>query len=284
MAKILIVTGFSGAGKSTSMKALEDFGYETIDNLPLNYLNLIIEDREQNAKPLAIHIDTRTRLFSPQKLVLAIEELREKFDDKIQCLFLRCNRDVIARRYTETRHTHPMALGRPIIDGIDEDLNKLKTLIDCADLVVDTTDMTVHDLKRTLKHYYLPPHDKGVFINIISFSYKKGIPRTADLVFDMRFLKNPHYDEELRPLTGKNAAIQDYIRSDEGFQEFEKSLKSLLAFLLPRYEQEGKSYLTIAIGCSGGKHRSVFLAELIYHWLKDQSFNSGIQHREIGDL
>lgn len=283
MIKILIVTGLSGAGKSTCLKALEDFGYETIDNLPLNFLRSIILDRHETDKPVAIHLDTRTKFFSVQNLLKEYEDLKDQFQDQINLLFLRSSRDILARRYTETRHAHPMALGRPVLDGIDDEFIYLTPLLDIADQVIDTSDLSVHDLKRTLKGHYFPEKGKGLYVHFVSFSYKKGIPRTADLVFDMRFLTNPHYNEKLRPLTGKDRAVQEYIEQDPDFETFQQELKNILSLLLPRYEQEGKSYLTIAIGCSGGKHRSVYLAISLYQWLQTLSYNCGLQHREIGD-
>ena len=277
MQKILIVTGMSGAGMTTSLKILEDMGYETIDGVPLSLLTQLTG----RSDPLAIGVDIRTRGFGVSPLLEELDQMKAATDLDLSLVFLDCADEVIERRYVETRHRHPLAEDRPVADGIRHERQLLASLQDRADLVIDTTEMAIKDCKRILQGNFALSDKKHLSIFVTSFSYKKGIPREADLVFDVRFLRNPHYDQNLRPLTGEDEAVGAYVRQDEEFERFFNNLKTLIHPLLPRYSAEGKSYLTIAIGCTGGQHRSVYIARKLHEWLVKAGENAQLQHREL---
>lgn len=274
---VLVVTGLSGAGMTTSLKILEDMGYETIDGVPLSLLAQLVG----RPAPLAIGVDIRTRGFGVDALIDELDELRKRHDLILSLVFLDCSDIVLERRYVETRHRHPLADDRPIGDGIRHERSLLSPLQDRADLVIDTTEMAIKDCKRILQGHFALSAKKPLNVFVTSFSYKKGIPREADLVFDVRFLQNPHYDPDLKPLTGMDDRVGAYVRKDAYFEDFMSHLKNLLEPLLPRYMAEGKSYLTIAIGCSGGQHRSVYVARCLAKWLLEIGENAQLQHREL---
>jgi len=277
--KIVIVTGLSGAGMTTSLKILEDMGYETVDGVPLPLLHQLIAS--DHSHPIAIGIDIRTRGFGVTPLLEELDHLKSKEDLDLSLLFLDCSDEIIERRYVETRHRHPLAEDRPISDGIKHERQILQALLKRSDLVIDTTDMAIKDCKNMLQGHFALNDVKSLRVFVTSFSYRHGIPREADLVFDVRFLRNPHYDKILRPLNGQDQAVGQYITKDESYESFFANLKQLLKPLLPRYSEEGKSYLTIAIGCTGGQHRSVFLAEELSAWLNEIGENAQLQHREL---
>lgn len=277
--KIVIVTGLSGAGMTTSLKILEDMGYETVDGVPLPLLHQLIAS--DHSHPIAIGIDIRTRGFGVTPLLEELDHLKSKEDLDLSLLFLDCSDEIIERRYVETRHRHPLAEDRPISDGIKHERQILQALLKRSDLVIDTTDMAIKDCKNMLQGHFALNDVKSLRVFVTSFSYRHGIPREADLVFDVRFLRNPHYDKILRPLNGQDQAVGQYIAKDESYESFFANLKQLLKPLLPRYSEEGKSYLTIAIGCTGGQHRSVFLAEELSAWLNEIGENAQLQHREL---
>jgi len=277
MQKILIITGLSGAGMTTSLKVLEDMGYETIDGVPISLLPQLTD----SPQPLAIGIDIRTRGFKVDHLLTQLDDLHNEQHIDVKIVFLDCADDVIERRYVETRHRHPLAEDRPVSDGIRLERLQLAPLRERADQVIDTTDMAIKDCKRILQGSYSLETSPSLSIFVTSFSYKRGIPREADLVFDVRFLRNPHYDLTLRPLTGEDEAVGSYIEADAHFAPFFSALTHLLHPLLPRYSAEGKSYLTLAIGCTGGQHRSVYTAKKLAHWLKNAGENAQLQHREL---
>jgi len=277
MQKVIVVTGLSGAGMTTSLKILEDMGYETIDGVPLSLLGQLVGKPEA----LAIGVDIRTRGFGVSPLLEELDSLKECDDLDLSLLFLDCANDVIERRYVETRHRHPLADDRPVADGIRHERQILAPLQDRADIVVDTSELAIKDCKRILHGYYALNSDNPLSVFVTSFSYKKGIPREADLVFDVRFLRNPHYDLALRSLTGLDADVGAYVEQDDAFNGFWGNLTNLIQPLLPRYSAEGKSYLTIAIGCTGGQHRSVYLAEKLWKWLQKNGENVQLQHREL---
>ncbi len=278
--KVLIVTGLSGAGMTTSLKILEDMGYETVDGVPLTLFSQLIG----RAAPLAIGIDIRTRGFGVDPLLDELDDLKAHPELDISFLFLDCADEIIERRYVETRHKHPLADERPVPDGIRHERQILSPLLERADLVLDTSDMAIKDCKRILQGQYSLEDKKPLSIFINSFSFKKGIPREADLVFDVRFLRNPYYDQSLRKLTGQDEAVGAYIEKDDGYKDFLDNLKNLIQPLLPRYMAEGKSYLTIAIGCTGGQHRSVYISRKLHEWLVEVGENAQLQHRELTKL
>lgn len=284
-ASVLLVTGLSGAGKTTALKALEDFDYEVVDNLPLSLLPSLVQgghDTESGRRrPLAIGVDIRTRDFGVPLLLAELERLSGQEGVAVRVLFIDCDDAVLHRRYSETRHRHPLAGDRPVMDGIQHERRLVSPLRERADDIIDTTDMTVADLKRVMQLRFERDRQTGLTVAVVSFGFRKGLPREADLVFDVRFLANPHYDPELRPLTGRDAKVGAFIAADAGFKDFFAHLTGLLAPLLPRYQAEGKSYLTIALGCTGGRHRSVFLAERLAAWLVGTGRKVQLYHRDL---
>jgi UPF0042 nucleotide-binding protein len=278
--RLLLVTGLSGAGHSSALKALEDMGYEAVDNLPLFLLGGLMENPEMLARPIAIGVDSRTRDFSVAALEQHMARLRALPGIELRLLYLDCSDDILQRRFKETRRRHPLASDRPVIDGIAQERALLAPLRHIADVAIDTSELRLGDLKQMLLGHFAVEQTQAA-LSVISFSYREGLPREADLVFDVRFLRNPHYDETLRPHTGRDAAVADFIEADPAFAPFFASLTAMLAPLLPAYDREGKSYVTIAIGCTGGRHRSVHLAERLAAWLKGQGRGVHLRHRDI---
>jgi len=280
---VVIVTGMSGAGKSSCLKALEDLGFEAVDNLPLGFLSrLVLEDRQSGAAhPIAIGVDIRTRDFNPETFIAEVRRLSDQSGVPVTLLFLDCDDTVLSTRFAATRRRHPLALDRPVSDGIAQERDLIRPLRDAANTVIDTTDKNLGTLKRVLEVHFGADADHGLTLFVTSFSFAKGLPREADLVFDVRFLDNPYYDEALRPLTGRDAAVGAHIQRDPAFDVFFQNLTSLIEPLLPRYAAEGKSYLTIAIGCTGGKHRSVYTTERLCAWLEERGEHVHGHHRDI---
>ncbi|MEO3435563.1 RNase adapter RapZ [Inquilinus sp. CAU 1745] len=279
--RVILITGLSGAGMTTALKSLEDLGHEAIDNLPLALMPPLVDQIEPHGRPLAITIDSRTRDFSADALVAHVKALQAREDIDARLLFVDCDPDVLQRRFTETRRRHPLAIDRPVSDGISREQQIVAPLRDQADLVIDTSILTIHELRRFLAAEFAEPGESGLFVFVTSFAFRRGLPREADLVFDVRFLDNPHWDPELRPLTGLDAAVQTVILQDPDFDGFLDRLTGLLGPLLPRYNREGKSYLTVAVGCSGGRHRSVFVAERLASWLSGLNYRVGLAHRDL---
>ncbi len=215
-------------------------------------------------------------------LVRRIRELRLRADIAIQLLFLDCDSEALQRRYTESRRPHPLAPDRPVKDGISEERKRLGWVRDSADVVIDTSALSPHQLKQLLGGHFALGRSLDTRLSVMSFSYRRGLPREADLVFDARFLRNPHYQPALRSLTGRDRAVGRFVDADPAFAPFFSGLTGLLAPLLPRFEQEGKSYLTIAIGCTGGKHRSVLVAERLAQWLGRHGRAAIVRHRDAG--
>lgn len=279
--RVVILTGMSGAGLSTSLKIFEDLGYESVDNLRLSLVPALIDDVSISDRNLAVAIDTRNVSFSVEHLLCVVRDLRLRDDLKVGLLFLDSADDMLQQRFTETRRRHPLALDRPVTDGIRREREILWPLKNEADQVIDTSAISVHDLRRIIAGQYRLDNALGLTLFVTSFSYRLGIPREADLVFDARFLANPHWDLALRPLTGCDAEVADYIRRDPDYAGFMDRLSQLLLPLLPRYQQEGKSYLTIAVGCTGGRHRSVFVAEELTNILAVNGYVVGLGHRDL---
>jgi RNase adapter protein RapZ len=279
-AHVLLVTGMSGAGRSTALKTLEDMGYEAFDNLPLSLVPALVESAAADAPAIAVGADLRTRGFAIESMLGTLDEVINRTARKLEVLFIDCDDERLERRYTETRRPHPLAGDRPVMDGIRLERRGVAALRDRADLVIDTSNLTTADLKRLLTgHFALETIGLRVFVT--SFAYRHGIPRDADLIFDVRFLDNPHYVAELRQLTGRDAAIAAFIEQDPGFGPFFSGLWQLLRPLLPRYEQEGKTYLTIGIGCTGGRHRSVYVAERLAAQLRAAGLPVELSHRDL---
>jgi len=278
--RALVVTGMSGAGRSTALKALEDLGYEAVDNLPLSLVPGLMSHRPLSA-PLALGADVRTRDFGASALADTLDRLAREGGARPAVVFLDCDDDRLVERFTETRRRHPLALDRPVIDGIRLERQYVSPLRDRADLVIDTTDLSPADLKRVLHGHFALDRSPGISLSVISFSYRHGLPRDADIVFDARFLRNPHYVPALKPQTGLDPEVGAYIEGDPDFSTFFRDLGKLMDALLPRFEGEGKSYLTIAIGCTGGRHRSVYLAERLAASLGEQGRAVTVRHRDL---
>jgi len=288
-ARVVFVTGMSGAGRSSALKALEDIGYEAVDNMPLSLIAGLLaplsKSAARHALPLAVGVDIRTRDFGVGPLLETLDALMAESDLDAHLLFLDASDDVLLRRYTETRRRHPLAVDRPVRDGIAHERRMLAKLRLRADRLIDSSDFAPGDLRRIVEGLYGLDRRGQLSVCVTSFSYRLGVPREADLVFDARFLRNPHYVPALKPHSGLDKDVGAYVAADAGFDEFFDSLTHLLALLLPRFAQEGKSYLTIAVGCTGGRHRSVYVTERLAAWLRRQSFDGATDvmtlHRDI---
>jgi len=283
---ILLVTGMSGAGKSTVLRTLEDLGWEVVDNLPLLLLDRLLgaplpEGAERSSQPLALGIGARTRDFDPDRIVKRIKKLREEHGHDIGTLFLDCSGGELERRYSETRRRHPLALDRPASDGIARERELLAPMRRWANRLIDTTNLSANELAQQVRSTFSGERLGEPTLSVMSFGYARGLPRNADLVFDMRFLRNPHWVPELRPGTGLDKDVSAYIAADPAYDEAMKQIESLLLFLLPRYRAEGKSYVTIAFGCTGGRHRSVHVAERVAARLRDEGFSPTVAHRDL---
>jgi len=280
--RIVLITGYSGAGKSTTLNQFEDLGWEVADNIPLSLLApMVREIAREGGLNIAAGVDTRTRGFSAAKLLELIGQLRADGKSEVELLFLECDTDVLLRRFTETRRKHPLASDRPVADGIAREQTLFKSLREKADTCLDTTLLSLPDLRHQLIHRFSLEDRPALTTTVMSFSFKKGVPREADLLFDLRFLRNPYYDVLLRPLSGKDAAVVTYIMEDSAFVPFMEQLSQMLDLLLPRYLEEGKSYLTIAIGCTGGRHRSVCVAEKIHDHMDKKGYFTQLIHRDL---
>ena len=278
---LVLVTGLSGAGRSTALKALEDEGYEAIDNLPMTMLAGLLSHNAETPAPLAVAVDVRSRQFDASAFLAQIAQLKAQKDLRVTVVFLESDADALLRRFTETRRRHPLATTRSVEEGIALERELMAPVRTVADLVVDTTTMSGGDLRRHVVAHLEPGKRRSLAVFVTSFSYRQGVPRNADLVFDVRFLDNPHYVDALRPQSGCDAAVAAHIENDPAFAPFMEKLTALLDFLLPAYEREGKHYLTIAIGCTGGRHRSVFVAERLAALLSDARRRVSLQHRDL---
>lgn len=281
--RLVIVTGMSGAGRTSCLKVLEDQGFEAIDNLPIPLIERFIRLDDGLERDLAIGLDSRTRAFAPDRLVALVDKLaRANPSVGVSLLFFDCDDEALQQRYTETRRRHPLAADRPVQDGIAAERALLRPLQAAATLVIDTTLLSLPELKRLLTgHFATADKTPGLIVSCVSFAYRSGLPREADLVFDVRLLRNPHYIPALKSLTGLDPAVQAHVASDPGFAAFAAQLEALLLPLLPRYQAEGKSYLTIAVGCTGGQHRSVFVTERLATALRAAGYEVSTLHREL---
>lgn len=274
-APLLIVTGLSGAGMSSVLKALEDMHYEAFDNFPLSLIDPLLKDSKDTAYPIAVGVDSRTRGF---KATSVLEIVRRH---KARLLFVTCDDTVLQKRFTETRRRHPLAKDRPVLDGIRRERRLLWDIQTQADLVIDTSEMSIHDLRHAVAGHFGNKNKTRMTISLKSFGFKYGVPREADIVMDVRFLKNPNWVRSLKHKTGLQKNVGAYIETDPAFKSFLKNFKGMIKPLLPRYAAEGKSYLTIAIGCTGGRHRSVYTLGLLEAWLKGMGHTTHAEHRDI---
>jgi UPF0042 nucleotide-binding protein len=284
--RVLLVTGMSGAGRTTALKSLEDMGWETSDNLPLALVDRLLASplppgSVEDDRPLAVGIDSRTRGFDVRAILKRIESLRTGEKLAIEILFLDCDGTVLVQRFSATRRRHPLALDRPAEDGILEERELLRPLRDAADYLIDTSSHTTNSLQQEMRERFGEGEAAEPTLMVTSFGFSRGLPRGADLVFDCRFLRNPHWVPELRPGTGLDADVAAYVTGDPVYEEAVSRFEDLLVLLLPRYAGEGKSYINIAIGCTGGRHRSVHVAERIARRLREAGFSPTIMHRDL---
>jgi UPF0042 nucleotide-binding protein len=283
---ILLVTGMSGAGKSTVLDTLEDLGWEVVDNLPLVLLDRLLASplpgaADGDSRPLAIGFGAATRGFEPGRIVKRIKQLRDEYGHEVGTLFLDCAGSELERRYAETRRRHPLALDRPASDGIAREREMLAPLRQWANRVIDTTALSANALAAQIRTTFQRDGLGEPVLSIISFGYARGLPSNADLVFDMRFLRNPHWVEALRPGTGLDADVAAYVAADPAYEDAVAQIEALLLTLLPRYRAEGKSYVTAAFGCTGGRHRSVHVADRMASRLRDAGFSPTVTHRDL---
>lgn len=276
---IVLVTGPSGAGRTTAINVLEDLGFEAIDNLPLRLLPGLVEAAGAS-RPMALGLDSRNRDFSTAALLDVIEMLEAQERCDLAVLYLDARSEVLLRRYSETRRRHPMAPAETPEIGVQRELNLMQPIRDQASHLLDTSDMNVHQLKAEIEHLFAPQGRK-LAISIQSFSYKRGVPRSIDMVFDCRFLANPYWEKALRSMNGRDAPVQAHVQADKRFDGFFDRVLDLTRFLLPAYREEGKSHLSIAFGCTGGQHRSVTLAESLAKALAKEGQQVSIRHREL---
>jgi RNase adapter protein RapZ len=280
MGQIVLVTGMSGAGRTTALKALEDCGFEAVDNLPVALLGSLVRPGDRPDRDLAIGIDCRTRAFDPPHLIRRMAAQRGDEGPKPQLLFLDCEDEILRRRFNETRRRHPLALDRPVTDGIAHERRVMAELREHADLVIDTSQLAPGDLRRLVTGYFTTGKERHLILSVLSFAYRGGLPREADLVFDVRFLANPHYVDELRPKDGRDPAVRAYVEADPAYPLLLERLEGLLFPLLPSYQREGRSYLTIAFGCTGGRHRSIVVAEAFVARLRAAGWPVVVRHRD----
>jgi UPF0042 nucleotide-binding protein len=281
---LLIVTGLAGAGKTTALKVLEDLGWEVVDNLPVSLLDdLLLAPRSRGSteRPLAVGVDSRSRGFRPAALVRALKQMREEQARDVSVLFLDCAGTELERRFTENRRRHPMADDRPVADGIARERELLESLRRWAEHVVDTTNYSSNDLQHEIRRRFAIGELSEPVLTVMSFGFSRGLPRNADLVFDMRFLNNPYWVPALRRKTGQDPDVAAYVAADPAYAEAVGQIETLLLTVLPRYAVEGKSYVTVAIGCTGGRHRSVHVAERVAATLEAHGHKPVVTHRNL---
>lgn len=278
--RLVLVTGPSGAGRSTAINALEDLGYEVIDNLPLSLVPRLT-DGPALGRPIALGLDVRNRDFAATALIELIDSLTRDPRVSLEVLYLDCSPAELIRRYSETRRRHPLAPAETPAEGIEREVDLLVPIKVRADHLIDTTEMTPHDLKADIARWFDQGRSARLAVSVQSFSYKRGVPRGVDMIFDCRFLTNPHWVAGLRDRDGRDHDVQAHILTDPRFAEFFERLKGLILMLLPAHLQEGKAHLSIGFGCTGGQHRSVAVAEMLGKVLADAGWPVSKRHREL---
>jgi UPF0042 nucleotide-binding protein len=281
--RIVIITGLSGSGKSTALRALEDIGFFCVDNLPILLLPKFLEIQGQapgEVSKVALVMDIRERHFLEKHLEVISKLKKKKYS--IEILFLEASDDSLVHRFSETRRAHPLSEKRTVSESIALEREKLRGLKDIADNIIDTSLYNIHQLKDLLQRYYLDPlkGDK-ITINLISFGYRYGLPSDADMALDVRFLPNPYFFEDLKKYNGNDSRVREYVMQWDDTLHFLDKIYSLLSFLIPRYEKEGKTYLTIAVGCTGGRHRSVVILNQVFEYLSEKGYSININHRDM---
>ncbi len=284
MERLVIVTGLSGSGKSLAARCLEDIDFFCVDNLPVSLIPRFYELIQRSTEPIAkvaLVIDVREKAFLTHFPAM-LRELREKYSP-LQVLFFDCSDEVLKRRFGETRRPHPMAGGKGTLeDAIHREREALAPIREQADRIIDTTQFTVHQLRSFLKNAYGEGPAPGPNVNVVSFGFKYGLPAESDLVFDVRFLPNPYFVENLKNLDGTTTEVQSFLDATQEAPEFLERLRAFLDFLVPLYAAEGKTYLSVSIGCTGGKHRSVAMAERLCGYLSGRGLNATVTHRDLG--
>lgn len=278
--RVVLVTGPSGAGRSTAIKVLEDIGYEAIDNLPLSLLPRLL-DGPPLGHPMALGVDVRNRDFDVSAMIDMMHKLSGMDGIKAELLYLDCTADVLVRRYSETRRRHPMAPAESATQGIERELDLLVPIRAAADVLLDTSDLSPHDLRSEVERWFAPDTGQRLAISVHSFSYKRGVPRGVDMIFDCRFLKNPYWVESLRALDGRDVEVAEFVATDARFAPFFDKIQALVESLLPAYIDEGKAHFSIGFGCTGGQHRSVAVAEKLVNALARGEWRVSIRHREM---
>ena len=278
--RIVFVTGPSGAGRSSALNVLEDAGFEVIDNLPMRLMPVLFEEPDQN-RPLALGIDARNRDFSTNLVIDLLGRLSSQPGVAAELLFLDCSTDVLLHRFSETRRRHPMAPADRPAEGVQAELELLGPLRARADVLIDTSSLNVHELRAEVEHWFAPGGKRHLSVTVQSFSYKRGLPRSVDMVYDCRFLKNPYWEPTLRSFNGTDAEVAQYVATDPRYAEFSQKILDMSLLILPACQEEGKSHFSVAFGCTGGQHRSVTLAESHALQLADAGWQVSIRHREI---
>lgn len=277
---VLLITGPAGSGRTTAINALEDAGFEAIDNIPLSLAPRLFEGPKLD-KPLALGIDTRNRDFSIDGLLDAISAIQSTKCIKLDLLYLDCSVDVLLRRFSETRRRHHLAPNGSALEGIHLDLDLMEPVRSRSDFLIDTTELSPNELRLEITQRFSGKRNHQMAIILQSFSYKRGAPRGLDIMFDCRFLRNPHWDKDLRVKTGLNEAVQSYVAEDEKFAPFCSQILGLADLVVPAHKAEGRSHLSIGFGCTGGRHRSVTMAENVCKELHLRGWHVTIRHREL---
>lgn len=278
--RVVLVTGPSGAGRSTAISALEDLSFETIDNLPLSLIPRLLDGPPLD-RPTALGIDVRNRDFSATGLIQLIDRLTERPQIALEVLYLDCSEDELIRRYSQTRRRHPLAPDEDPLEGIRREADLLAPIRVRADVLIDTTEMTPHDLRAELDRWFARGAGPRMAVSVQSFSYRRGVPRGVDMIFDTRFLRNPHWDAALRAKDGRDALVAAYIWEDPNAGAFFDKIVELLAIVMPAQVEEGKPHLAIGFGCTGGQHRSVAMAEKLARVLAENGWPVSKRHREL---
>ena len=279
-ARIVFVTGPSGAGRSTAIRALEDLGFEAIDNLPLSMVPALLEGPPPS-RPLALGTDPRNRDYSAEALVQAVDRVNADPGLLAELVYLDCGTDVLLRRFSETRRRHPLAPEDQPLLGIELERDLLSPIRARASVMIDTSALTPHELKAEISRWFAPTGAQRLALSVQSFSYKRGLPMGADLVFDCRFLRNPYWSEHLRSRDGRDAEVQAYIADDPRFRAFARQVSELIETLLPAYRDEGRAHLNVTFGCTGGQHRSVAMVENLCSHLAGAGWQVSKRHREL---
>lgn len=282
--RVVLVSGLSGAGKASVLRALEDIGFEAVDNPPLEMIEGLVH-RTDAGRGLAVGVDARSRGFDAEAVLATLARLRLNPGLRPELVFAWAEEQVLLRRFTETRRRHPLSPQGRVADGIRIEQQAIAPLHAAADIVIDTSDLPLAALRQLVERRYASDESaepqSGLSVSLVSFAFPAGLPRDADMVLDARFLRNPHYDQQLRPLTGSDPAVAAYVEADPDFAAFFGQITGLLNLVLPRFVQEGKKYATIAIGCTGGRHRSVAIVERLSIYLSNLGWRTSVSHREL---